>query len=81
MYSQDKESKPNNWQNSGQDCQLNNGVAATVWTGQQSKAYGRMLWAAACTGFFEFLRVGEVTVLSIDPQLHLSLVDIAIDTE
>ena len=41
-----------------------------------------MLWAAACTGFFGFLRAGEFTVPSAeayDPASHLSLSDVALD--
>ena len=42
-----------------------------------------MLWAAACTGFFGFLRAGEFTVPSIqgyDPEVHLNLGDLAFDS-
>ena len=42
-----------------------------------------MLWAAACTGFFGFLRAGEFTVPSVgdyDPEVHLSIGDIALDS-
>jgi len=42
-----------------------------------------VLWAAACTGFFGFLRVGEFTIPSAqnyDPAVHLSLADLAIDS-
>ena len=42
-----------------------------------------MLWAACCTAFFGFLRVGEMTVSSQDAynnSVHLSLGDIALDS-
>ena len=41
-----------------------------------------MLWAAACTGFFDFLRTGEFTVSSTrdyDSGVHLNWSDLAID--
>ena len=44
---------------------------------------GAMLWASACIGFFGFLRAGEFTVPSpsaYDPEVHLNLADIAIDS-
>ena len=42
-----------------------------------------MLWAAACTGFFGFLRAGEFTVPTAgayDKDIHLSLGDLATDS-
>lgn len=41
-----------------------------------------MIWAAACTGFFGFLRAGEFLCPSpqeYDPTVHLSLADVALD--
>ena len=42
-----------------------------------------MLWAAACIGFFGFLRAGEFTVPSpeaYDPEVHLNLGDLTLDS-
>jgi hypothetical protein len=43
-----------------------------------------LLWAACCMAFFGFLRCGEFTVPSqadYDPDMHLSLTDIALDNK
>ena len=51
------------------------------WT-QPATAEGLMLWAAACTGFFGFLRTAEFTVPSprdYDKSVHLNLEDVALD--
>ena len=53
------------------------------WVGEEPHADGTMLWAAACTGFFGFLRAGEFTVPSpatYDPEVHLNLADLALDS-
>jgi len=42
-----------------------------------------ILWAACCTAFFGFLRVSELTAPSLtqyDPEVHLSLADVALDS-
>ena len=54
-----------------------------VWLTPPVTFDDKMLWAAACTGFFGFLRAGELTVPSsqaYDPDVHLSLGDLAIDS-
>ena len=43
-----------------------------------------MLWAACCTAFFGFLRVGEMTVPSreaYDSSVHLSIEDVTVDSK
>ena len=43
-----------------------------------------LLWAACCTAFFGFLRCGKFTVptqATYDPEAHLSLSDIALDSK
>jgi len=52
------------------------------WQVNQSRRDGLMLWAAATTCFFGFLRAGEVIVPSdsaFDPSIHLSYRDISVD--
>ena len=54
-----------------------------TWVGGVSHEDGTMLWAAACSGFFGFLRAGEFTVPSpatYDPEVHLNLADLALDS-
>lgn len=53
-----------------------------VWEPHGSQHDTKMLWATCCLGFFAFLRIGEMTCPSInvwDPNVHLSLGDVAID--
>ena len=55
----------------------------TIWQTSIDSTDGAMLWASACIGFFGFLRAGEFTVPSpstYDPEVHLNLADIAIDS-
>ena len=59
------------------------GQLHSVWLTKQANVQGIMLWAAACVGFFGFLRAGEFTIPSsnaYDPEVHLSLADVALDS-
>ena len=58
-------------------------ILKDAWTGARKHPDLIMLWAAACIGFFGFLRAGEFTTPSrstYDPDAHLSLGDIAFDS-
>ena len=52
-----------------------------AWSSHPISSDCRMLWAAACTGFFGFLRCAEFTVPSVtsfDPCKHLTLDDVSV---
>ena len=54
-----------------------------VWLSTPLLPDNIMLWAAACTAFFGFMRAGEFTVPSVeayDPEVHLNLGDLALDS-
>ena len=54
-----------------------------VWCSTPANPDLIMLWAAACTGFFGFLRAGEFTTPSLqayNPDVHLSLGDLVLDS-
>ena len=54
-----------------------------LWTGRAHKFDVIMLWAACCTAFFGFFRVGEITIPSadgFDTHRHLAFQDIATDS-
>ena len=58
-------------------------VLKRAWEIQGASFNSVMLWAAACTCFFSFLRSGEATVLTLsgyDREVHLSLSDVAVDS-
>ena len=43
----------------------------------------KMIWAATTLCFFGFMRVGELTTLAVslyDPDMHLCVADIAVDS-
>ena len=52
-------------------------------SGRDERGDGIMLWAAACTGFFGFLRAAEFTtpsLASFDKGAHLAVGDVALDS-
>ena len=54
----------------------------TIWNGRSDLVDAKMLWAAACTAFFGFLRIGEFTsptVSTFDSSVHLAVSDISVD--
>ena len=54
----------------------------TVLAHTSNDYHSIMIWAACCTAFFGFLRCSEFTVPSLqgfDPEVHLTIKDIAID--
>lgn len=57
-------------------------ILRRVWLADYPTFNNIMLWARSTTTFFGFCRSGEVTVeceSKFDPQVHLSLSDLAID--
>ena len=55
----------------------------STWQPQAEEPDVVMLWASFCLGFFGFMRAGEFTVPSdgsFDPQVHLTVGDIALDS-
>ena len=58
-------------------------MICSVLSRSPSEYQNIMLWAACCTAIFGFLRVGEMTIPSLDAfnsAVHLSLGDIALDS-
>ena len=58
-------------------------VLKRSWEAQGVSFDRQMLWAACCTCFHGFLRSGEATVPSLeayDPEVHLSMADISLDS-
>ena len=52
-----------------------------VWGAKPTDPTNIMLWAACCTAFFGFLRLGEITTPSLkeyDAEVHLSFGDISL---
>lgn len=53
-----------------------------LWLPRQYERDTIMLWAALCTAFFGFLRLGEMTApsqTSYDPAIHLCFEDVSVD--
>ena len=54
-----------------------------VWAPKGDKWDNKMIWAAATLCFFGFMRVGELTASAVslyDPDVHLCVADIAVDS-
>ncbi len=59
-----------------------NGWVKQAWCAKLGEHDASMLWAAAVTCFFGFLRAGKVVVSSdssFDPNIHLTAADISVD--
>lgn len=53
-----------------------------LWSRNDCQFDTIMLWAATCTGFFGFFRLGELTSPSTtcyNPEIHLTLEDVSVD--
>ena len=58
-------------------------ILKDVWAKRSPFYAAAMLWAAVCTGFFGFMRTGEITVSSVaafDSSVHLTPQDVSVDS-